>query len=34
VQAAGLHLSDVETRSSSLEEIFVDLVAADTEDRP
>jgi ABC-2 type transport system ATP-binding protein len=34
IQAAGLHLSDVETRSSSLEEIFVDLVAADTEDAP
>jgi ABC-2 type transport system ATP-binding protein len=32
IQAAGLHLSDVETRSSSLEEIFVDLVAADMED--
>ena len=27
VQAAGLHLADVETRESSLEEIFVDLVA-------
>ncbi|MGP1355515.1 ABC transporter ATP-binding protein [Roseicyclus sp.] len=27
IQAAGLHLSDVETRQSSLEEIFVGLVA-------
>ena len=26
IQDAGLHLSDVETRQSSLEEIFVDLV--------
>lgn len=32
VQAAGLHLCDVETRTSSLEDIFVDLVAAETED--
>ena len=29
VQAAGLSLSDVETRTSSLEDIFVDLVAND-----
>lgn len=30
VQAAGLQLRDVETRTSSLEEIFVDLVAQDS----
>jgi ABC-2 type transport system ATP-binding protein len=32
IQAAGLQLSDVETRTSSLEDIFVGLVAADMED--
>jgi ABC-2 type transport system ATP-binding protein len=32
VQSAGLHLRDVETRTSSLEDIFVDLVATDAED--
>jgi ABC-2 type transport system ATP-binding protein len=31
VQAAGLHLKDVETRQSSLEEIFVGLVAEEAE---
>jgi ABC-2 type transport system ATP-binding protein len=35
VRAAGLHLADVETRQSSLEDIFVDLVAdAGKEARP
>jgi ABC-2 type transport system ATP-binding protein len=34
IQAAGLHLRDVETRTSSLEEIFVGLVATDGEAAP
>jgi ABC-2 type transport system ATP-binding protein len=32
IQSAGLSMCDVETRTSSLEDIFVDLVATDAED--